>query len=792
MRHFYPQPEQLQHRLYYEVSPRFVERGDLVQRISDQFERCPSKPILLHGPTGCGTTQVALRFAQQYAKNYRVMWLVDCADAISARADLAALARELNLPLYGYLRAQPDLGHGVREALRWLALNDRWLLIFDGAQDPQIVQDLMPSRSEGHVLITTANPDWPVMYDPCCRLTGIGFPPSVVASVEVPRFTQDEGISFGLQLDVRNEPVPDASPRFLLTLSFHPLALGIVGALREWHLLSALWERALGILHIPASEIPIIMDRDTEVLELALRMALDELVPHDGALELLRLYAVLGAGRVPNEVLVALAPHLTDRERPNQWFTLKRCGLIQHSAWGGRMHRALAAGVLSLLHRSEQKELVAGALSAMTEALQRLGYGSSEPLPADWIPHVLSLARRAAPLGLGSAQTMELLGRSGRSLLQLGLPELALSVLEEELVLRQRCSLASLPADPSGAAAQRRSALEVLRDLGRAALACDQPERAVGYLQRALRLLSLMEAPTGYALLHVQHQLGEAAFAAHQFELAADALLSALELAEQTAGSEPGPDPKPLSLALCAEDAARCLEHISARAEEARALRKRAHWLATKESPELAGTSAQITRLGELQLAADAPGPALDSFTQAIAALPGKEMYRLRLRAQRLQATALERLGRFDEAASTLRGMLYAHCIELVLPPERELAELHGALGKAEEQRGVLLEAAVHYQRALELYRELGEPGGPLQGVLHLSLSRVRARLGEHAAAVLHCQRGGSLIKPASEHLSPQELQAYAALQEELLQAQETEPLPLALQGPIPAGVPSR
>lgn len=48
------------------------------------------------------------------------------------------------------------------------------------------------------------------------------------------------------------------------------------------------------------------------------------------------------------------------------------------------------------------------------------------------------------------------------------------------------------------------------------------------------------------------------------------------------------------------------------------------------------------------------------------------------------------RLGRFDEAALTLRGMLYVRCIELSLPPERELAELHGALGKEH------VEAAVH------------------------------------------------------------------------------------------------
>lgn len=57
---------------------------------------------------------------------------------------------------------------------------------------------------------------------------------------------------------------------------------------------------------------------------------------------------------------------------------------------------------------------------------------------------------------------------------------------------------------------------------------------------------------------------------------------------------------------------------------------------------------------------------------------------------------------------------------------------------------------------------------------------------------MLHRQRGGSLIQPASERLSPPEQQAYAALREELLCAQENEPLPLSLQGPVPAAAPSR
>ena len=452
MHRFYPPPENPEHRLYYEVSPLFIERGEkrekgerdtLVLRIGDCFERRPSQPIVLHGPSGCGTTQVALRYAQQYAQHYRVIWLVDCADRITAQTELAALARELNLPLYGYLRARPDLGHGVREALRWLDRNDRWLLIFDGAQDPQIVLDLLPTPAEGHVLITTAHPDWPVVHARRCRLTGIGLKPDLMASAEVPRFTQDEGISFSLKLDASNEPIKDVMSRFLLTLNFHPLALGIIGALREWHVVSDLWERACEILRIPTSAIPIRMDADSEVLELALRIALPELERHEGALELLRLYAVLGAGRVPDALLVALAPHLSDGERPVHRFTLSRCGLILYSHWGTRMPRALATCVLSLLRRAEHKALVAGALAAMTAALARLGYGSDAPVPADWIPHVLALVRRAEPLGLGGAQVTELLGRCGRSLLQLGLPESALPILEEELVLRRRGALAS-------------------------------------------------------------------------------------------------------------------------------------------------------------------------------------------------------------------------------------------------------------------------------------------------------------------------------------------------------------
>src|SRR5205807_4837770 len=67
------------------------------------------------------------------------------------RSDLITVGRML-LPAASGLRREDEV---LAEARHWLHENDRWLLILDNADDPELVRDLLASARNGHVLLTT-------------------------------------------------------------------------------------------------------------------------------------------------------------------------------------------------------------------------------------------------------------------------------------------------------------------------------------------------------------------------------------------------------------------------------------------------------------------------------------------------------------------------------------------------------------------------------------------------------------------------------------------------------------
>ncbi|MFG2884839.1 FxSxx-COOH system tetratricopeptide repeat protein [Streptomyces sp. NPDC048297] len=112
--------------------------------------------VTLHGMSGVGKTQLAAEYAYRFGSEYDVVWWVGSEKRVTYRRVLAELAPRLGLstgPEYGErLRA-------VRDSLRRGDPFSRWLLILDGADEPEQIWDLVPS-GPGHVLITSRNPEW--------------------------------------------------------------------------------------------------------------------------------------------------------------------------------------------------------------------------------------------------------------------------------------------------------------------------------------------------------------------------------------------------------------------------------------------------------------------------------------------------------------------------------------------------------------------------------------------------------------------------------------------------------
>ncbi|MFI9035199.1 FxSxx-COOH system tetratricopeptide repeat protein [Streptomyces sp. NPDC053726] len=137
---------------------RFTGREELLNRTYEVFQgaRPGAGVVTLHGMSGVGKTQLAAEYVYRFGSEYDVVWWVPADRRTRYRQKLAELARELGLSTgaeYGeQLRA-------VRDALRRGEPHSHWLLVLDGADEPDQISDLVPT-GPGHVLITSRNPEW--------------------------------------------------------------------------------------------------------------------------------------------------------------------------------------------------------------------------------------------------------------------------------------------------------------------------------------------------------------------------------------------------------------------------------------------------------------------------------------------------------------------------------------------------------------------------------------------------------------------------------------------------------
>lgn len=133
--------------------------------------------VTFYGMSGVGKTQMAAEYVYRFGSEYDVVWWVNAEKRVTYRRLLAELAPKLGLQTgqeYGErLRA-------VRDSLRRGDPYGRWLLILDGADEPDQIWDLVPT-GPGHVIITSRNPEW---TEHNSKL------------LEVPVYARDESVAF--------------------------------------------------------------------------------------------------------------------------------------------------------------------------------------------------------------------------------------------------------------------------------------------------------------------------------------------------------------------------------------------------------------------------------------------------------------------------------------------------------------------------------------------------------------------------------------------------------------------
>jgi tetratricopeptide (TPR) repeat protein/transcriptional regulator with XRE-family HTH domain len=135
----------------------FTGREDAIASVYGAFTAKKVGVLLpicaVSGLGGIGKTQVAVEYAYRYADDYEAVLWARADSYQSLTTDFVTFARVdlLDLPE----KADPEQGQVVEAVKRWLQQHKKWLLILDNADDIEIVYDFIPTRGEGHILLTT-------------------------------------------------------------------------------------------------------------------------------------------------------------------------------------------------------------------------------------------------------------------------------------------------------------------------------------------------------------------------------------------------------------------------------------------------------------------------------------------------------------------------------------------------------------------------------------------------------------------------------------------------------------
>ena len=142
-------------------------------------EKAAALTQAISGLGGIGKTQLAVEYAYLYRDKYDSILWTTATTYETLFTDFVALAELLDLPE----KDSQNQTITVEAVKQWLETHTHWLLILDNANELSLIRSFLPTRGNGHILITTL-----------AQATG-----TVAQPLEVPQLAPDDSAVFLLR-----------------------------------------------------------------------------------------------------------------------------------------------------------------------------------------------------------------------------------------------------------------------------------------------------------------------------------------------------------------------------------------------------------------------------------------------------------------------------------------------------------------------------------------------------------------------------------------------------------------
>jgi tetratricopeptide (TPR) repeat protein len=428
----------------YQRNPYFTGREDVLTHLHDLLTR---KQIVvaiaqhaLCGLGGIGKTQTVLEYVYRYGSEYQAIFWIKADTRENLFADFLSLAQLLVLPE----RDAQDQAVVNAAIGRWLQEHIGWLLVFDNADDLEIMREVLPTGCQGHVLLTT-------------RAQAMG---RVAHRLEVEEMSLKTGALFLLRragLIDPDAPLEKASEKdrvlaegIVQELGGLPLALDQAGAYIE-ETASNLQEY-LDFYH--TYRLALLQRRGglttdhPESVATTWRLSFTRIENSDPvAASLLRLCAFLDPDAIPEELLFAGLQQLDGSMSEIHQLrfieaigSLLRFSLVRRNADTHTItvHRLIQSVVRDNLLPDQQSEWIHKTVVLLSEVFPSAAQVTSWPLCEKFLPHALLCAHWMERADITSMQAASLLDMVGYYLNMRARYEIAMPLFQRALRLREQ------------------------------------------------------------------------------------------------------------------------------------------------------------------------------------------------------------------------------------------------------------------------------------------------------------------------------------------------------------------